>query len=75
MVVTWSGFEGCDLFKIELLAPLCSEIEDEEARKHCDRNIHSYWSYFVDIEGLAFYRNIFKMAEVLTYVCDDVTYE
>ena len=58
-----------------LLGPLCSEIGDEESQKHCDRNIHSYWSYFVDKEGLALYRNIFMLAEVWTYVCDDLTYE
>ena len=58
-----------------LLAPLCSEIGDEESQKHCDRNLHSYWSYFVDKEGLGLYRNIFMLAEVWTYVCDDLTYE
>ena len=31
--------------KISALLPVCEEISDEEARRHCERNIQSYWRY------------------------------
>ena len=27
------------------LLPLCSELVDEDAARHCERNLHSYWAY------------------------------
>ena len=25
--------------------PICEELDEEEARSHCERNINSYWTY------------------------------
>ena len=31
--------------KISALLPVCEEISEEDARRHCERNIQSYWRY------------------------------
>ena len=33
------------LQQISALLPLCEEISEEEARRHCERNLQSYWGY------------------------------
>ena len=33
------------LQQISALLPVCEEISEEEARRHCERNIQSYWRY------------------------------
>ena len=35
--------------KISELLPVCEEISDEEERRHCQRNIQSYWSYLAPV--------------------------
>ena len=49
--------------------PVCSELTDDEEMRHCERNIRSYWSYFVSLD-FGFYRNIFYKAETADYICN-----
>merc|ERR1712235_51867 len=55
--------------QIDVLLPVCSDLTDEEALRRCQRNINSYWSYFVSLD-FGFYRNIFYQAETINIICD-----
>jgi len=54
--------------QIDVLLPVCSDLTDEEALRHCERNINSYWSYFVSVD-YAFYRNIYYATSAF-WICD-----
>merc|ERR1712126_110302 len=55
--------------QIDVLLPVCSQIEEEEARRHCERNINSYWSFFVSPD-FGFYREIYMRVSNINQICD-----
>ena len=51
MLITYNSLQSILLLtlsnncQISVLMPICEELDEEEARSHCERNINSYWTY------------------------------
>ena len=42
---------------------------EEEARRHCERNVQSYWRFFVSPD-FGFYREIYMRVSNIDQICD-----
>merc|ERR1712215_32995 len=48
------------------MLPICSQLEDDEARRHCQRSVQSYWSYLAP----ELYNANINTQEVVDWICN-----